>query len=228
MATMNIPEDGLQAMAAIANWTAQQFDAFIVALREMPAQVPMQPVLMRVLEKTKLAEPSVATSIVAMIASVFHTRKSFVGDDAAYVAKLAETTRTTADSSLGINDARSEVLRERLGAILACKKISHGIKATNLFFERPNIATEFKIITDARPIFGPDEETTSSSFMVVHTLKVEYHVDGQSKELFLGVDDSDLKALIDVTNRATTKEAAIRKEFEKAGLLTIRVNTSDE
>jgi hypothetical protein len=86
-------------------------------------------------------------------------------------------------------------------------------KSADLFSEREKLVVNTRIISDIRPIFCDGGSLEIEGATVIHTLKIEYDENGATKEIFLGLDDQDLKKLKENIQRAEQKSALIPKTF---------------
>lgn len=96
-------------------------------------------------------------------------------------------------------------------------------KSTDLFSEREKFILNTRIISDIRPIFCDGETIEIEGATIVHTLKVEYDESGTTKEIFLGLDEQDLKKLKENILRAEQKSALIPKVFGTSKIKFINI-----
>jgi len=81
-------------------------------------------------------------------------------------------------------------------------------KAHDLMTEDERIFCHARILTDLRPIFGLNLEDGPKAMVVVHTLKLDYHKQGSTKdhgEFYIALNADDLQALKKVIERAEVK-----------------------
>ncbi len=86
------------------------------------------------------------------------------------------------------------------------------VKAADLLFEQEKIFCTVRIITDLRPIFNDDAETIRA-FIPYHNMVIKYHENGDTKEIHLALDHSDLKMLESQVERAKSKESLVKTEL---------------
>jgi hypothetical protein len=101
-----------------------------------------------------------------------------------------------------------------------------GAKALELFHEHSNIFQEVRIITDIRPVFG---QTTSNieGALIVNCLKIKYFDASGPKELYIGVDEDDLKSIKETIERALSKTGSLNEMLmlNKINNLTIEAKS---
>ena len=88
------------------------------------------------------------------------------------------------------------------------------IKARDLLSEHKNLLYSSRIITDVRPVFNDDGTLKLTASVISHTLRLKYFVGEDKKEIYLSIDEKDIKDLIKQLNRAADKENAIRSDFQ--------------
>jgi len=86
-------------------------------------------------------------------------------------------------------------------------------KAYGLAFDRQNIISSTKIITDVRPIFGIDDDEEYLGSLIIHNLKIVFHEHGEHKEIYYALDKEDLKRLKEDILRAEKKEQIIQQQL---------------
>jgi hypothetical protein len=88
--------------------------------------------------------------------------------------------------------------------------------ATSIMVELEHVWQSARILTDLRPVFGPDLREPKAE-VLIHNLRITYREGGSSNEFFVGLDSNDLRMLRDVVERALEKESSLRSRAEKAG-----------
>ena len=89
-------------------------------------------------------------------------------------------------------------------------------KSIQLLANHPTLVTNFKILTELRPVY--DEAVKRTRAMpLTNTLVIDYLVEGQMRAIHLTVDQEDLRALREQLERAGTKNRLLVAEAEKHG-----------
>lgn len=101
-----------------------------------------------------------------------------------------------------------------LEALLACDE-SLGVtaKALSVRSEYAAIYCRARIVTDVRPIFGPDPTTAPLAAVIVHTLRITYHDGDSHKDFYVALDAGDLRQMRELAERASKKEASLKAEI---------------
>lgn len=95
-------------------------------------------------------------------------------------------------------------------------------KAYNLIYERDNIITNSKIITDIRPVFGGNENTEIKACSVLFNLRVSFKkskLDTSESTLVFALDEEDLKSLKEEISRAEQKAKTIESSFSNINFI---------
>lgn len=105
-----------------------------------------------------------------------------------------------------------------LAKLMSLKALTQFAKALDLRNVYENILHTSRILTDIRPVFDDDEiEDEVEAAMVNHILQLKYRTgEGDSRELHLAVDATDLRALQKQIDRALKKEQAGNSFIKRA------------
>jgi hypothetical protein len=117
----------------------------------------------------------------------------------------------------GFDDSTElERLRIALSRLLALDAIISRAKALDLQVDQARAFQTARILTDVRPVFSSGESMRIVGLLVVHTLKLEYFEESESKEFFLALDEYDLGTLKKALLRAELKGEAIKSQLVDA------------
>jgi len=120
--------------------------------------------------------------------------------------------------------AKEEAFKHKLNILLSINNLHLLAKAIDLMREYDNIFSNARVVSDIRPIFDFGVDDTDPALVgIVHNLKLTYLNNGQLKEFFLALDDSDLQVLTKSLSRATQKAEKLREIANKTNLKLISV-----
>lgn len=119
-----------------------------------------------------------------------------------------------------LKEINTETLRTRLPIFLQIDQLVLSAKAGALQRDHAAVFLAAHSITDIRPIFA-DSAGLPQGAVLVHTLKLSYLQENESRELFVAMDDQDLETLQKVINRSQEKGKALRVIIEKADLASL-------
>lgn len=105
--------------------------------------------------------------------------------------------------------------KDHLVTLLGANSITVGMKANELLVEYEHTLHDARVLTDIRPVFGPDTEEPPAGAVVVHMLKIGYHdASDEVKEFFVALDTADVDRLIRTLKRANQKAESLRGVIE--------------
>lgn len=100
---------------------------------------------------------------------------------------------------------RLEKLLSQKGAIMLSARTS--LLATS--YEKTYKSA--RLITDLRPIFTDGEVEMPLYCLSTHSLKIEFHEDGNYKDIYITLDNDDLRQLVEVLDRGLKKAELVQK-----------------
>lgn len=103
---------------------------------------------------------------------------------------------------------------ERVEALLNVETLRLSGRAWGLLTENQRNFVDSRIVTDIRPVFGDDEPPRPQAAIVVHSLKIIFIEDGETREFFVSLDSKDLQEMIDVLRRAQSKAEGLKPLLE--------------
>lgn len=127
-------------------------------------------------------------------------------------------------------DNRSEIIKnkfaifkDRLKKLLDINSLAVIIKAITILRESTNLFSNARVLTDVRPIFDVEVTNKPVLFAIMSTLKLSYVVDGQLKEFFVSMDESDINFLIEVFEQTRKEIDGLKVAFKDARLPCVDV-----
>jgi hypothetical protein len=106
----------------------------------------------------------------------------------------------------------------KLLTLLNADVLSLAVKAHDLATEDERVFCRARILTDLRPVFGADISDGAQAMVIVHTLKMVVHEEGNAREhreLYVTLDSDDLRSLRQVIDRAEAKGRALSSAVVK-------------
>lgn len=124
------------------------------------------------------------------------------------------------------NDKRI-YLEEILSRLLQSESIVITSKALEVQQSQSHVFRRSSIVTDVRPIFLDDAETTPPAALIIHSLVISYSQDDRRNDFFVAMDDIDLSHLQDQIDRAKKKSESIKSMLNASQTLYLEVNNDD-
>ncbi len=152
--------------------------------------------------------------IMDALISLFGLRDDLGISTPGLVSAISEAMDQSEFDGLPFSDQESrESFEVTLAQILEIESLGLAAKAISLVYEQDHILHGApRVLTDIRPIFGPDPaEMSVRGAMVTYALKLEYHEGTEIKELFVALDEIQVDRLIEVLERAKSKAESLKQ-----------------
>lgn len=128
-----------------------------------------------------------------------------------FVNDLIESIEAEEFKDFSLRSETVPTVKERLKGFLDIQALSLWAKAVDLRYEYERTIHDFRILTDARPVFGHNISERPNAAVVTHTLKVAYHGTRGAQEIYFSLDEDDLDYLKHVIERAETKAKSLKE-----------------
>jgi hypothetical protein len=140
-----------------------------------------------------------------------------------FVEDVLETIKSTNDFE-GVTGEDFSNLERRLKDFLSQNNsLSISTKAFDVLTEHQKVYVRSRIFTDVRPVFSQQLDQGVSGFVMVNMLKIEYRENGERKEFFVALDNSDLKNLEVILERSLKKTTQIASVLEGTNIHHFKV-----
>jgi hypothetical protein len=107
-------------------------------------------------------------------------------------------------------------LGDRLARLLSIESVAISAKALSILYDYERHVSDFRILTDIRPIFADDVITQPLAALITHALKIQYHETDKLHDFYISLDSADLRDLQSHIERALAKELALQATLEAA------------
>jgi len=103
----------------------------------------------------------------------------------------------------------TDLFQERLVRALSVESLASLGKALGLSGETERTFVGARILTDVRPIFDDGSSPRVEGFVVINTLKIDFHEGREHGEVYIALDSADLESLRKRVERAQAKTASL-------------------
>lgn len=121
-----------------------------------------------------------------------------------------------------VSEDERERLKSYLTELFSIEALVITTKAVNLHIENEHTFINARVLTDVRSVFeGPSSEIqpeTPVGAFILHTLKISYYQNGQSKDFYVALDTDDVSTLQDSLKRAGSKARGLESLLSAAGV----------
>jgi hypothetical protein len=113
-----------------------------------------------------------------------------------------------------------KVFKKRLDFLLNNKQIFYASKAEDLISNYGNKYILSRVISDIRPIFDINLDSTPANGIIIHNLVLHYQSSEEPfhRDITLTLTSENIKSLKEVLDRAEIKEKGLKNIFDKAEL----------
>lgn len=218
MSDLKIPKQYEKGIVKILEMPPEQVDSLASAFQE--TQLALKPSL--IASALVLKVPSISESdlelIVRTVTSLSLAQSSLEMPLQKFVEEVLDA---ISESQLGLSSSTLEVrteLARKLTTLLTVSELAVTTKATELLHEHQFTFSQSRVFSDIRPVFAETVTDGLKAAIIVHTLKITYLAAGDFKELYVALDDSDLKTLKDQIIRAEDKTQSLRLLLSSANV----------
>ena len=123
---------------------------------------------------------------------------------------------TGEDDTPVFGEGEREVFKHNIEPLLSLhNSLEITAKSNNVYAEHDHVFCSARIMTDMRPVFDESDDFNLSAVGIVHTIKIEYHRNGDHNSFFVAMDHSDLKEMQKLLNREEQKTAKLVGSLSK-------------
>ena len=197
-------------MARVAAISAERFEALKSCLGPVEGDLSTSQVAGQIAAALEAADEAGALLDALIGARAFGRRAGLSRESAA---------REVADSTLlDLSDPERRTLADRLTALFDVPTLDLLAHASSLRAEDEYAYCTARILSDLRPMFGPNADVTPSSAIIRHSLKFEVHIDGRIESVVISINDRALEELAASVDRAIAKAESLKEIANQAGL----------
>lgn len=206
---------GLRSLSRLPDDQAERLES---ALAEMPSRLTTS----RLAEHVREAVPELADHARDILDAVL-SLIALLPEDADGDARAADAARLANDVSaspdLELEPDAEATFAERLRRLLQLEPVVLAARALDLVTEFDRVYHGARILTDLRPVFGPDARAGAKAAALVATLKIDAHEgDGGVRPHYFALDHADLLELQGVIDRALVKSTELKRLAERLQL----------
>jgi len=217
MVDIEIPDRHLPGIRKIHELTDTEFRELYEKLKEAEASV----VRARFVEREAIDIPGLSTDDATNIITALLWLASGQNQLQLGIDQFAEAVSQSADLNQAPNEYDS--LAGRLSQLLSIKPIRLTWKAIDVLTQNEKAFLEARILTDMRPVFGDDVSDPPDVVVILHTLKIRYRTGRRTEDIFVALDNKDIKELRAILDRAETKAETLKSSLQTAGLAYLEV-----
>ena len=217
---LQIPEGAKRGLQELIALEPAQENELYTALKESPPCLTTRDMSSWVADKVKSIPAGDLRDIVSNLISLYSAWDIEDHDLDGFV----EAIKLAAErSGIQASPEKLNKLPARLKKFLSLEEtVGITAKALSVAYEGLRHYHAARILTDIRPVFVSDPMTEPSAVVLLHTLRVDLHEEGEDREWFVTMNSVDLLQLKNVIDRAIKKEETLVKMVEKSGKTVLK------
>jgi hypothetical protein len=213
MARLNIPKAVLGVLRELAELQEDSFLEFLNGLKQIEPEIRQIEISALLARNVPSISLSNLREFLGPILSGYQLMASKSKTPQDLAADFVETIERDSEGDFFHKDA----LRERLEQLFSVGgSVAVVAKAITVMLEQDRNFCGARILSDIRPVFS-DSPNDVTAAVVMHSLNLSFHQEGEHKEIYLALTDKDLKALRQVLERAERKSVALKALINKSG-----------
>lgn len=224
MATLRIPEeqqDGFKKLAALSD---ESVKALTLSLEERFPGLNDSETLADIASSATGISSADADAVMRVLTTLYVLRARREALIPAFVEDVAQAMDESDVEGLRLSDEDRARFKDRLAELLNVESVSTESKAIDVQYENDHVFHSARIVTDLRPIFGPNPEDAPVGAVIVHMLRITYRERTRLRNVFVALDTEDVGKLGDVANRADLKAKSLKAFLQGTELPLIDLN----
>lgn len=220
---IKIPTAYEPALSALLQMPCEQRRNFVDAVRVAPTcREPSE--LVAELEAATDLGGKTLLRIVRMLVSLYDAKQQ--GPFNEFASEVCEAAQISGTEALRPYEGDWKSFEEDLTNLLAADS-AFGMmaKVQEVRRQYPHLYCTARVLSDIRPVFGPEASEKPLVGAVVHTLRITYHEGKGVEELYVALDASDLRSLRAVINRALQKDRTLGDLISESGMSCLGVES---
>ncbi len=218
---IRIPKSHKEPLQKLALLPLQRRKKLVCALRDAPKLMHLPDLAAEVSEKADLDRAEVHAWI-GMLASMYLASQT---PDENFVGSVAEAVKQLLrEEELKKGRVNWVQFAADLTSMLSCHE-SLGVtaKALRVRSEYDSVFDDARIVTDIRPVFGPNPDDSPLAAAVVHILRISYRKNESRNDFYVALDARDLRDLKAHVDRAMEKELSLKNQLAKTDMHYLEV-----
>jgi hypothetical protein len=213
---LEIPAEEAVTIAAIRTLPVASVDDLIAALMSAPLISDPKEMTAHITKQLPSLSAKQLAPVLDTLYTLYYIRGLSGATEARFLSDLMEGIREHPNFKLTQQELAK--LQARFKKLLSISTLTAISKAARLQRDGERLYCESKIISDVRPVFGSDPTASPVGAVLIHTLKLVYHLGKEHKEFHIVLDSEDLEALNDVIIRARFKDRSLRNFLNRSKL----------
>jgi hypothetical protein len=214
VAKLHIPKQYREGIAALVRLDDLQSQSFLAHIADVKPGISASEFAQQS-AITNLDNQTVAKMFDAL-ESLYRVRSAENLSPEAFAERVLDGMVSSGDEQLSFGADSRDSVRRRLVRLLNTEAFAIASKVARLSYDFERTFCSSKVLTDLRPVFSDDPTAPPVGYMVINTLKLDYHENGDTGTMFIGMSEEDLRILRDTVNRAIEKSETLRSKISSS------------
>lgn len=206
---LSIPEQFQAGLAKLRELNEDTASSLLAAIESLAQESGKDSLSSQQLPPIKHLSQEDAQTILDGLTFLYRVRASSDATVAEFVSDASEAMRYGAVPRYKVPEGAITNFRDRINKFLSLESLNTLSKAIILRSEHEHTLCSARILTDIRPVFGPDPNAAPQTAVIFHMLKLAFHEASSIKEIYLALDESDLAELENLVERAKKKALSL-------------------
>lgn len=222
-AKLQVPEAYVPYLAELARLSPGSLKSLLRGLRDEKLTLGLDDFAESIAKRLSI-DHTAARGIAELLSSLYLVREGLGGDTSELILALRSAIEATEKVELlpadwpAFEDALAEIFSED-------SALSLSAKALDVLTDHQRVFLHARVLTDLRPVFKSNIAEAPVAMIPVHSLKLVYRSEGVPRDFYVALDSQDVKSLLDVLQRAVSKEESLRGLVEEKGLTILEVKS---
>ncbi len=202
------PQSDRKAILALAQLSEESFSALRTAMLSAQKTSDRAELAAEIAATATTIDPKVVLSVFKCLFNMESVRADKSTGITDFVVNVVEGT-IVADSP-AFSESEGRTAAERITQLLVADgPVSFVAKVQDIMTDHQRVFCSCRVLTDIRPVFLEDVAVHPKEVVIIHTLKITYHENGDHKEYYIALDNADVDKMINALERAASKGKTI-------------------
>ncbi len=226
MPITKIPEQYRLGFARIKALPPEDVERVVAGLKKSPITGGQRGMISVVSAEASNLKKEDVQHIVTTLHSLYVYRSDADTPLPSFVSELISAMRATNDKALVLSVEEENEFQDKVSRLLSVAESAIASKVEIVKSDYAKTFHDAKILTDIRPVFArPEEQPIGAA--INHTLKIEYHEEGEHKYFYIMLDATDVEKMRKVLQRAGEKASTLRSLLKSAGVPDVSKGESE-
>ena len=214
MARINIPKSEYRVLQDLAELPDASFCQFLSGLAEIEPSIHELDFSALLVQKVPTISPPDLKAFLRTLLPLYRMMDTRERTAPEVAADIKETIDRQQPQGFPLD--KTDLVRQRIAKLLSVGGwLAVLAKAQNVRGDQERLFCAARILSDVRPVFGNTPDSISAA-VVVHSLNITYHQDGEHKDFYVALDTNDLRNLKKTVERAEKKHETLKSLIQKS------------